>query len=342
MFPNNRLFEEKPKIKLSKNQITEINLFKNQTKEGYYVYEEIVCVVCKNKEKTTISKFDRYGLPYVSNLCQTCGLIYTSPRLNQESYIRFYDSQYRKIYTSFSIKNPNEDFFKGQVNRGKEVFDFLVKNNPDKKVGSVLDVGCGMGGLLVPFKENNFSVYGVDYGSEYVEYGKSKNLNLSVGGIKDVKEKFDVIIYSHVFEHILDLDSELSEIKKRLNEKGVLYIEVPGVLNLNNNYRSDLNRYFQNAHTYNFSLITLNNVLVSNGFELINGNEKIESLYKISNVTNLITNDYDRLVSEIKKLNFKNKIWVFSKAGVRNLLIRLLTKLGLYNVIRTFYRLIFS
>ena len=246
------------------------------------------------------------------------------------------------MYTSFHLQQTKEDFFKSQVTKGKKVFDFILKNNPDKNIGSVLDVGCGMGGLLVPFKENNFVVYGVDYGSEYVEFGKSKNLNLSIGGIKDINKKFDFIIYSHVFEHILDLGSELYEIKKRLNKNGVLYIEVPGVLNLHNDYRNDLNRYFQNAHTYNYSLISLNNVLVSNGFELINGNEKVETLFKISNVTNSVTNDYDRLINEIKKLNFKNKIWVFSKAGVKNLLRHLLIKTGLYNITRKFYILIFS
>jgi 2-polyprenyl-3-methyl-5-hydroxy-6-metoxy-1,4-benzoquinol methylase len=337
MILNKRLFEEKPKINLSKNQINEINHLKVKIKKGDYVFEEVVCEVCENKKTTIISKYDRYGLPYESNLCKTCGLIYTSPRFDQISYVKFYDSQYRKIYTSFPKKTTKEKFFKNQIRRGKKVLDFIKKNNPNKKIGSVLDVGCGMGGLLVPFKENNFNVYGVDYGSEYVEYGKSKNLNLGIGGIKDVNEKFDVIIYSHVFEHILDLCSELSEIKKRLNENGVLYIEVPGVLNLHKNYRNDLNRYFQNSHTYNFSLITLKNVLTTNGFELINGNENVESLFKVSNVNNLITNDYDRLLGEFKKLNFKNKMWVFSIKGIKTLI-----KSNLYNITRKLYRLISS
>ena len=214
----------------------------------------------------------------------------------------------------------------------KVIADLLPNNS------RVLDVGCGMGGLLVPFKENNFSIYGVDYGSDYVEYGKSKNLNLGIGGIKDVNKKFDVIIYSHVLEHILDLQSELFEIKKRLNKKGVLYIEVPGVLNLNNDYRNDLNRYFQNAHTYNFSLITLKNVLTSNGFELICGNENVESLFKASNVSNSIINDYDRLINELKKLNFKSKIWAFSKTGVKSLITYFLVKTNLYNITRKVYR----
>ena len=342
MIFNKRLFEEKPKINLSKNQINEINLLKEKIKKGEYIYEEVVCEVCKNDESSIISKYDRYGLPYVSNLCKTCGLIYTSPRFDQSSYVKFYDSQYRKIYTSFPRKSSKEDFFKSQKTRGKKVLDFIIKNNPNKKINSVLDVGCGMGGLLIPFKENNINIYGVDYGSDFVKFGRSKNLNLDIGGIKDVKEKFDVIIYSHVFEHIMDLCSELSEIKKRLNVNGILYIEVPGVMNLDKNYRNDLNRYFQNSHTYNFSLITLKNVLISNGFELVYGNENVESIFKISNVSYSITNDYDRLINEFKKLHFKSIMWIFSKKGVKTMIISMLLKLNLYDITRKFYRFIFS
>jgi len=65
-------------------------------------------------------------------------------------------------------------------------------------------------------------VKGVDLGSEYIEYGNSKGIDL-------IKIKFDRISYLHVIERIADL--ELIKIKERLNEKGVLYIEVPGILN---------------------------------------------------------------------------------------------------------------
>ena len=218
MLLNKRLFEEKPKIQLSKNQIKEINILKKKISNNEYTYETVDCECCGSKEKIVISNFDRYGLPYVSNLCKSCGLIYTSPRFDQKSYNKFYDTQYRYIYTSYPINQSKEDFFRNQVSRGRTVLDFVLKNNPNKDINSVLDVGCGMGGLLVPFKEKNFKVYGIDYGSEYVEYGKRHDLNLNVGGITDIDEKFDIIIYSHVFEHILDLGSELTEIKKRLNK----------------------------------------------------------------------------------------------------------------------------
>ena len=118
------------------------------------------------------------------------------------------------------------------------------------------------------------------------------------------------------------MDFELIQIKERLNLNGILYIEVPGVLNLKENYRSDLNRYFQNAHTYNFTLKTLSNILHKHGFELISGNEKVESIYKISSNNNPKTlNDYNRIIKKIKVYEFERKTWIFSVKGLKTILV---------------------
>jgi 2-polyprenyl-3-methyl-5-hydroxy-6-metoxy-1,4-benzoquinol methylase len=48
---------------------------------------------------------------------------------------------------------------------------------------------------------------GIDLGSEYVEFGKKEyGLNLYSIELKDLKGKFDLIIMSHVFEHIINLN----------------------------------------------------------------------------------------------------------------------------------------
>lgn len=342
MFPNKRLFKETPKIKLSKNQIKEISELKNQIKHNRFSYETVSCGCCNSENKIILSKYDRYGIPYKSNLCRNCGLIYTSPRFNQKSYIAFYDNQYRKIYTTTQTQSP-EEFFKSQQNQGEKIFNY-IKENFKLKIDSVLEIGCGMGGILYHFKKNDCKILGVDFGRRYIEQGKNYNLNLKLGGINDIhNERFDLIIYSHVFEHILDLDFELIQIKERLNLNGILYIEVPGVLNLKENYRSDLNRYFQNAHTYNFTLKTLSNILHKHGFELISGNEKVESIYKISSNNNPKTlNDYNRIIKKIKTYEFERKTWIFSIKGLKTILVGLLMQINLYNVVKKIHKQVTS
>jgi len=117
-----------------------------------------------------LSKYDRYGIPYQSNICQDCGLIYTSPRFNQKSYLDFYDSQYRKIYTG-NHSQSLEKFFQNQQDSGEKIFRY-IKENYNSKINSVLEIGCGMGGILYHFKENNCEILGVDFGSKYIEEGK--------------------------------------------------------------------------------------------------------------------------------------------------------------------------
>ena len=159
-------------------------------------------------------------------------------------------------------------------------------------------------------------------------------LNISICGIKSIKKeiKFDIIIYSHVFEHILDLKKEIEEIKERLNPNGRLYIEVPGILNLHGNYRSNLNRYLQNAHTYNFSLTTLCNILKINGFKLVSGNEKVEAFFMKSTTLIDIQNDYDNIFTNLKKYESRKNIWAFTLGGIKQITIIILQTFNLYKL----------
>ena len=88
----------------------------------------------------------------------------------------------------------------------KLVFNLDTKLKP----GKVLDVGCSSGGMLQIFKEAGYDVTGMDYDKDRVAYGVKKGLNLFEGDAFDVEGKFDLIIYSHVLEHILDLKGELN------------------------------------------------------------------------------------------------------------------------------------
>ena len=330
---NKKSFQENPKISLSTEQVNEIANLKEKISNNEYTYEEVFCECCGGERKIILSNYDRYGIFYKSNLCNDCGLIYTSPRFDQSSYINFYDSQYRKIYAKYPLIQTQKDFYEKQVNKGQKILNFIEKHHNSKKINSVLEVGCGMGGILKPFKENGCEVLGVDFGSEYIDFGKSQELSLRVGGINNINGKFDLIIYSHVFEHILNLNDELHEIKKRLKPNGVLYIEVPGIFNLKG-YRYNLNRYFQNAHTFNFSLTTLNNILNNNGLELVYGNEKIESLFKSSDCSHNIVNDSQRIIKEISNLKFKTKYWALTIYGIKTLFKSFLIKSKTFILLR--------
>ena len=211
----------------------------------------------------------------------------------------------------------------------------------------VAEVGVGAGGIMQYFKENGNKIVGVDFGGEYIKLGKSKGLNLMKGDIDELiknKIKVDVLIYSHVFEHILDLAKELDKIKKVLKKDGLLYIEVPGVRNLDKGCDMDFLKTIQNAHVYYFTLSTLTSFLSSKGFGLLKGNENIQSVFRIGEPEENEVSDYNSVISYLKdkerqRKKFYPNMPIFL-SRIKNSICLILMKLKLYKPIRYSYNII--
>ena len=114
------------------------------------------------------------------------------------------------------------------------------------------------------------------------------------------KEKFDIIILSHVLEHFLDLDKEIDIIWRLLKDDGVVYIAVPGIKNVVSAYNNDFLLLLQNAHVYNFTRTTLHNVMSKNKFDMIYATEEIQGLFK-KGCELQFHNGYEEIVSFIKE-----------------------------------------
>lgn len=309
-------------LKLNELQSEMKNKIDNKVRCGIYDFENIDCPICGNsKDYTKISQKDRYGLHYPVVCCKKCGLVVTNPRMTQKSYDQFYTDEYRKLYNG--TDKPTDKFFQDQYRKGKKIYKFLP-NLPESTY--ILEVGCGAGGILYYLKEKGFKVKGIDIGEEYIQYGIKKGLDLEACKLQNLKLdiKPDLIIYSHVFEHILDVKNELTFIKQNLHENGMLYIEVPGLKNVHNSYM-DFMIYLQNAHTYHFTLETLNNLVHIHGFELSKGNQFVRSLFKRSTHTSSFESQYESTMEYLQNLE-SGKYKDYSKilvSSIKNFLIKL-------------------
>lgn len=278
--------DKKPTLKLNALQLEMRDVVDRKVTDGTYQLEEVDCPVCATKEVEVLSEKDRYGLYMSIVACKQCGMVRTSPRMNQEAYNEFYNEEYRKLYVGKDV--ATEAFYYTQQGKGKALLEYLRQQ--EQFTGSlegkfVLEVGCGAGGILSRFKDEGARILGIDLGEEYINWGKEKKgLDLQTGFLKDLDldQKPDLIIYSHVMEHILDLEEEFDHIRANCTADTLVYIEVPGVKSIHANYRSDFLRYLQNAHTFHFTLTSLTNLLQTYGFDLIKGTEYVRSLSKIS------------------------------------------------------------
>ncbi len=319
--------DKKPELRLNRLQLNMKAEVERKVEEGVYLFEQIECPICRISNKDLLGEKDRYGLFFSTNICHTCGLIYTSPRMTQESYIHFYNSEYRKLYGG--IEKPDMTFFDRQRQKGERIYNYLIKNGLlDSADISVLEVGCGAGGIIDFFREKGAKVKGLDLGKEYVDYGKEAyDLDLQVGMLSDLitNEEPDLIIYSHILEHILDVRKEVALIKKYSKRDTLVYIEVPGIKEIHKNYEMNILKYFQNAHTFHFSLESLANLMGTNGFELICGDQFVRSVFKLTPNQIENKNDYQDVLKVLTRFEENRWYYGFTKLGM----LKRLTKGGI-------------
>ncbi|OGN75967.1 MAG: hypothetical protein A2X25_02160 [Chloroflexi bacterium GWB2_49_20] len=301
-----------PHIKINEFQKEAIRKFKQKISAGTYKLENADCLCGSKKENSIlVSNEDRYGLAVNSYLCQRCGLLWTTPRLDSNSLMEFYNSDYRQIYTGRKI--ATEKFWDDQVSHGEKILkfvkSFLGENFQEMKV---LDIGCGAGGTLMPFLNRGFQVFGCDLNDNYLATGRNRGLNLYKGEVKDLLflNPINLVIASHVLEHLLDPLNDLLVISRLLSKGDFIYIELPGIFQAYEIY-GDFLRFLQNAHLYHFTLKSLTRLLAQAGFSLVEGNERICALFvksdkPILNIKNEI--EVKQIVEYIKQSENKLRI----------------------------------
>ncbi|HAJ34025.1 MAG TPA: hypothetical protein DCK79_11880 [Candidatus Atribacteria bacterium] len=335
-------YNGKSVLKLNEIQIRIKEQIEKKIEKGIYSFEEVPCCICGGNNFDILAEKDRYGLYTSIVICRNCGLIQANPRMTQKSYNQFYDIEYRKLYVGKEV--ATEEFFRNQYYKGKRIYHYL-ENNLRINLSNlrVLEVGVGAGGILYYFKEMGNEICGCDLGSEYIEFGRKKyGLNLFVGTIEDmdIKQTPDIVIYSHVLEHLLNPIDELIKLKSIVGKDSYIYIELPGVKYLTHSYNMDFLRQIQNAHVYYFTLTTLKNVLEKAGYDLICGNEIIQSIFKISSKNNEnYKNDYDTTISFLREMEFYRFLptsYNFKRLIIPGM-VSFLKCIGLYNIVKVIY-----
>lgn len=243
--------------------------------DGTYTTVAVPCL-CGAAGGLVVAELDRYGLPSPSVLCRVCGVVRTTPRLSDDSLAAFYDNEYQLLYTGFAEAQGR--YLQVQGSRGVDIKRFVEALIPADS--RVVDLGCGAGWTLFPFREAGHRVAGCDLGATYLEAGRARGLDLRHGDHTTLRDiaPFDLVILSHVFEHITDPKKLVEDIKPMLAPSGLIYIEVPGLQAIPASH-CDPMRYFQNAHLWSFDLGSLTSVMAGCGYRKVKGNEFIRSVF---------------------------------------------------------------
>ena len=169
------------------------------------------------------------------------------------------------------LSNEQSHYVYGPENHPwrNNAFEFIAQNIEPGSV--VLDLGCGYGEISAMLADQGATVVGVDHDSSKIETAKStyeKN-NLSflcldaIDYLQTKEVNFDVLILSHVLEHIDEPADFLERFKGYFK---FIYIEVPDFdATILNYYRVDLDlalNHTDNDHVTEFDRNELNDMFL--------------------------------------------------------------------------------
>jgi 2-polyprenyl-3-methyl-5-hydroxy-6-metoxy-1,4-benzoquinol methylase len=108
--------------------------------------------------------------------------------------------------------------------------DFSVFWQHSKPNGRLLEIGCGSGAMLAKLQRLGWLVQGIDLDPSAVKVARARGLKVDHGQLAEQNYQpgsFDVVVMSHVIEHVYDPRTLLSDIRELLVEGGVLVMLTP-------------------------------------------------------------------------------------------------------------------
>ena len=190
------------------------------------------CPICSNNHKISLREYISNS-NVLSNIeltrCKNCELVFANPMPAQDAWNQYNSDYFNVAHGGIAIDLDAINFFKGMaVVRMKYILNYCKLNSIE--LNSILEIGPGVGHLagkwLEFFPELNYNVVETDKSC----HSSLKKLGVNVlNNIENIPESssFDLVIHSHVLEHVINPVEFLEANTRYLRKGGVLFIDVP-------------------------------------------------------------------------------------------------------------------
>jgi SAM-dependent methyltransferase len=177
--------------------------------------EHVRCGVCQTQERRVL--FQKQGFTF--HRCLTCSHVYVSPRIGAGFQTRMLELDGLAC---------EDHYLEIQRMYAESICHLLQARSPGARL---LDIGFGRGYLMQMAQGYGFEVYGIDGSPAQVErlrpqFGE-RIVNLVVGRDPIPWEAMDVVVMSHILEHVWDPEAVMSEVRRRMVPGGWVYLAVP-------------------------------------------------------------------------------------------------------------------
>lgn len=220
------------------------------------------CWICDEKEFHY--RNDLYPKKEVG-ICKNCGNVqFKYEEGDKDKLKEFYRSDYRR--------EPGVSNIITTTHKLNYIKIFLGEWLKDKSNLIVADVGAATGYLLDWFKRHGHRVTGTELTRTYRRFSEHY-YGVPLTEELTPKHKYDLIVYYHVLEHMLEPDVELMEKRAMLSDNGHMLISVPEWFFVLENLAAignlSIDNYFHKNHVYACSRQSMHNLLAKCGLQIV-------------------------------------------------------------------------
>jgi len=249
--------------------------------------------------------------------CKTCNLVRSDPIIDPE----LIDNLYKQSDCSYTTEKENEPLARTY---GRYLENIV--NSYDVNRSSYLDIGCSNGFMIEKAIEMGFSnARGIEPSLAAIEHASDKIKARIIPGMFDSSkfenETFDLISFFQTFDHIIEPNGFLQDVRKKLNEKGFVIAINHNIGSISYKFLREKSPIIDIEHTYLYDLTTMRKIFEKNQFKV----------HKVFPVKNWVT--LSRLL-ELMPINEKSKnalSRIQNGLGIQNMQLPLyLGNLGIY------------
>lgn len=236
--------------------------------------EIINCLLCGSEKSSVV-----YPPDIVK--CNECGFVYLKERPTQKWMENYYKETYAvndpaaavtvAVPSDVELLDTKDEFIEAQR---RNLFEEAVAIYGKKITGGTLvDIGCGWGGLLYNARKNGMNVIGFEFTNHNVQFAHQV-LNLDVRQQQFVdsdlpENSVDIVTMSHVLEHIPDPLKLVMKINSVLKPEGIFYCVVPNFYSLSSAYLGEKWEWLdRNWHYSQFSVDSIKNLFLKVGLSV--------------------------------------------------------------------------
>ncbi|HKV63635.1 MAG TPA: class I SAM-dependent methyltransferase [Candidatus Acidoferrum sp.] len=174
--------------------------------------------------------------------CHKCCLTFIWPRPDDAALVDLYEDYGRRYYSSEGVKR-----YLLSANHYHREIELLSRTS---QAGTLLDVGCSIGGFVKAAGELGYEAQGIDISGVSVAVGQSAGLKIQSGDFLRTAfaDSFDVITMWATLEHLPEPSRYVQRALKMLRPGGVFLASVPNYAGITQRLIGRKDRYVGSDH----------------------------------------------------------------------------------------------